>query len=104
MDPLYEDALLLIGHMESVFKQSDEAMGELLVMQQAISGECLDILPHMQAVTLPLIYFLVLMVIDGGEASKFCDPIVVELLQEVKDSISMLALRSSQAWCNHLHP
>ena len=28
--------------------------------------------------------------------SKFSDPIVLELLQEVKDSISMLALRASQ--------
>lgn len=65
-DPLFEDALRLIEHMEDVFAQSDQAMGAVLLKQLALTS------------------------------SKHTDSVVLELLQEVKDSIGMLALRASQ--------
>jgi hypothetical protein len=52
--------------METSFAESDGAMADLLLEQQSLS------------------------------TSRFTDPIVLELLQEVKDSIGMLALRASQ--------
>ena len=65
-DPLFEEALRLIEHMQDSFSESDQAMADLLLEQSALTS------------------------------SHHTDPIVMELLQEVKDSIGMLALRASQ--------
>jgi len=71
-DPLFEDALRLIEHMQDTFTASDKAMEALLLEQSNLATS------------------------SSMSNSKFHDPIVMDLLQEMKDSIAMLALRATQ--------
>lgn len=70
-DPMFEDALRLIEHMQDTFTTLDQAMANLLHEHKTLTT-------------------------TSSSSSQFTDPIVTELLHEMKDSIGMLALRATQ--------